>query len=172
MFNTYRNWQCHLADDGILNLGLDKLDASTNTLNVDIFEELAQILSSLANLPQVKGLIIYSLKSSGFIAGADIEQFTKLDTVDAAFDLIRRGQCLYDQLAALPIPTVALIDGFCLGGGLELALACRYRVATDSSKTRLGLPEVMIGIHPGWGGCVRLPALIGSVRAMDLVGDG
>lgn len=172
MLNTYRNWQCHLADDGILNLGLDKLDASTNTLNVDIFEELAQILQALSTQPQVKGLMIYSLKSTGFIAGADVEQFTALSTVDAAFDLIRRGQCLYDQLAALPIPTVALIDGFCLGGGLELALACRYRVAEDSPKTRLGLPEVMIGIHPGWGGSVRLPALVGSVRAMDLILSG
>lgn len=172
MLNTYRNWQLHLADDGILNVGLDKADASTNTLNVAIFEELAQIINDVSAQPQIKGLIFYSLKSTGFIAGADIEQFTALTTVDAAFDLIRRGQRLYDQLAALPIPTVALIDGFCLGGGLELALACRYRVAEDSTKTRLGLPEVMIGIHPGWGGSVRLPALIGAPQAMDLILSG
>src|SRR4029077_1065867 len=113
-------------------------------------------------------VIIQSAKPSGFIAGADIEQFVQLKTALEAFDLIRQGQLIFDQLAALPIPTIAMIRGFCLGGGLELALACRYRVAEDSQKTILGAPEVKIGIHPGWGGTVRLPQLIGVLPAMDM----
>lgn len=172
MLNTYQNWQLRLDAESILWLSLDKANASTNTLNEAIFQEFEQILDDVVAQASVKGLIIQSAKSASFILGADIEQFTQLASVDAAFQLIRRGQLLYDKLAGLTIPTVALIDGLCLGGGLELALACDYRVAEDSSKTRLGLPEVMLGIHPGWGGSVRLPALIGAPKAMDLILSG
>lgn len=172
MHTSYQNWHVNLATDGIMWLSLDKAQASTNTLNEAIFQEFEQVLDEIHNQAGIKALILTSYKSTGFIAGADIEQFSQLASEEAAYALIRRGQALYDRLAALPIPTVALIDGFCLGGGLELALACRYRVAEDSAHTRFGLPEVLLGIHPGWGGSVRLPALIGAINAMDLILSG
>ena len=100
-------------------------------------------------------MVIRSGKSSGFIAGADIREFTAITDESAALALIRRGQEILGRIEALRFPTIALINGFCLGGGLELALACRYRVASDDPATRLGLPEVKLGIHPGFGGTVR-----------------
>lgn len=172
MRTDYKNWRLHLDGEQLLWLNLDKANASANTLNVEIFEELNQILDDIKATPNIKGVIIRSAKGSGFIAGADIEQFTKLDSVESAMKLIRRGQMLFDKLAALPMPTVAVIDGFCLGGGMELALACRYRIAENSDKTRLGLPEIMLGFHPGWGGTVRLPRLVGALKAMDLILSG
>jgi 3-hydroxyacyl-CoA dehydrogenase/enoyl-CoA hydratase/3-hydroxybutyryl-CoA epimerase len=166
----YQNWQLQTDPDNILWLTLDKKNASANTIDGLILTELAQILTDIEQTKDLKGVVIQSGKTSGFIAGADIEQFTKLETTDAAFTLLRRGQEIFDQLAAVRVPTVALIDGFCLGGGLELALACRYRIAENSSK--LGLPEVMLGIHPGWGGTIRLPKLIGAIAAMGLILSG
>ena len=168
---TYDNWQVQQDNDQLAWLTLNKKDASTNTLNQSIFNELEAILNQLKQATDVKGVVIQSGKSSGFIAGAEIEQFVQLDSEEAALTLIRRGQTLFDQLEALPQPTVALIDGFCLGGGLELALACTYRIA-EKNNTKLGLPEVMLGIHPGWGGSVRLPRLIGALKAMGLILTG
>lgn len=170
--NEYKNWRLNIDADNILWLFLDKVNASTNTLNAIIMAELNTIFESIAQQPQLRGLVIGSAKSSGFIAGADIEQFTRLHSVDDALALIHRGQELFDKLEKLRIPTVAMIEGFCLGGGLELALACRYRIAEDGPKTKLGLPEVLLGIHPGWGGCVRLPKLIGAINGMDLILSG
>ena len=172
MLTTYLNWHVNLDADHVLWLSLDKADASTNTLNEAIFQEFEQILAFILTEPSIKALVIKSAKSSGFILGADVEQFTQLHTKEDALQLIHRGQALFDKLAALSIPTVALIDGLCLGGGLELALSCDYRIAEDSTKTRLGLPEILLGIHPGWGGSVRLPRLIGAVKAMDLILSG
>lgn len=167
-----KNWQLTLDSGNILWLLLDKAKASANTLDESIFAEFELILDALPQKSEIKGVVIGSAKSSGFIAGANIEQFTRLKTVEEALALLHRGQRLFDKLEQLPIPTVAMIHGFCLGGGLELALACRYRVAEDSPKTKLGLPEVMLGIHPGWGGSVRLPRLIGAINAMDLILSG
>ncbi len=84
-------------------------------------------------------------------------------------NFLRKGQTVFSRLEALTIPTVAMIDGFCMGGGLELALACDYRIATDDKNTRLGLPEILLGIHPGWGGTVRLPRLIGGFNALSKI---
>ncbi|TMG81520.1 MAG: crotonase, partial [Betaproteobacteria bacterium] len=109
---------------------------------------------------------------SGFIAGADIQEFEGVKTVDDALAIVRRGWDAFDELAAVPYPTLALVRGFCLGGGLELALACRYRVVVDDPGTRLGLPEVMLGIVPGWGGMRRLPRLTGAPAALDLLLTG
>lgn len=168
----YKNWQLNLDADNILWLMLDKANASTNILNEAIFAEFEAILADIAQQTELKGVVIGSAKVSGFIAGADIEQFTRLTTYEQTLALIHRGQQLFNKLEQLTIPTVAMIQGFCLGGGLELALACRYRVADDSAKTKLGLPEVLLGIHPGWGGCVRLPRLIGAINGMDLILSG
>lgn len=165
---TYQNWHWHMDEQHIIWLSVDKKNASVNSLDYETLSEFSAILAEIKDDTQYKAVIIQSAKSSGFIAGADIEQFIQLKTSHEAFDLIRQGQLIFDQLAALPIPTVAMIRGFCLGGGLELVLACRYRVAEDSPKTVLGAPEVKIGIHPGWGGTVRLPQLIGVLPAMEM----
>jgi 3-hydroxyacyl-CoA dehydrogenase / enoyl-CoA hydratase / 3-hydroxybutyryl-CoA epimerase len=117
-------------------------------------------------------VIVHSMKSSGFVAGADIKEFTELTGPEDAMKLIRGGQQVLDRLEALPCPTVAMINGFALGGGLELALACRYRVALDDPKTQLGLPEVKLGIHPGFGGTVRSIRLVGVLPAMDMMLTG
>lgn len=168
---TYQNWQLTLDSEHILWLTFDKHNASANTLDIAVLNELDTILTEVAQATEAKGLVIQSGKSSGFIAGADIEQFTHFENTEEAFVLLRRGQEVFSKLENLSIPTVALIDGFCLGGGLELALACRYRIAEDS-RSKLGLPEVLLGIHPGWGGSVRLPRKIGAVAAMGLILTG
>ncbi len=172
MTMNYQHWQLSKDSENIVWLWIDRKDSHVNSLNKAVLEEFDTILKSLSADTSVRGLIIGSKKKSGFIAGADIEQFTQLTSVDEATDLIRHGQLIFNQLAALKIPTVAMIEGFCLGGGLELALACRYRIAEDGEKTKLGLPEVLLGIHPGWGGTVRLPQLIGPLNALDLILTG
>ena len=168
--NKYIHWRSDKDQDGILWCHLDKNNASANTLSRQVLDELEDILKSLdGDMP--KGVVILSAKS-GFIAGADVKEFAKLDTQDEALELIQRGQRIFDRLEQLSCPTVAVINGYCLGGGLELALACRYRIADDDPKVKLGLPEVKLGIHPGFGGTVRLPRLLGAPAAMDLMLSG
>jgi 3-hydroxyacyl-CoA dehydrogenase/enoyl-CoA hydratase/3-hydroxybutyryl-CoA epimerase len=157
--------------DGIVWLTLDRADKSANTLNREVLKELAKILDGLAGSHR-KGLVIRSGKESGFIAGADVNEFTGLTDPTVALAAVERGQEVLARIERLPFPTLALIRGFCLGGGLELALACRYRIAADIPQTRLGLPEVRLGIHPGFGGTVRLPRLIGPVAALELLLTG
>jgi 3-hydroxyacyl-CoA dehydrogenase/enoyl-CoA hydratase/3-hydroxybutyryl-CoA epimerase len=168
--NPYRNWYI-VEEENISWLYFNKAESSTNVLSAEVLDELEAVLKYLSGM-QPKGLVILSAKQNGFIAGADIEEFTKLKDHSEAEGLIRRGQSVFNLLEKLPFPTVSLIHGFCLGGGLELALACRYRVAKDDIRTRLGLPEVKLGIHPGFGGTVRLPKLVGAPAAMDLILSG
>jgi len=159
---------------GICWVGLDVAGASVNTLGAAVRAELARLLDHLAAHPPA-GVVFYSEKSSGFIAGADIDEFQTIARnrdAAAAKALVAEGYDLYERLAAVPYPTLALIRGFCMGGGLELALACRYRIAVDEPATRLGLPEVMLGILPGWGGVKRLPDLVGAPAAFDLMLTG
>lgn len=168
----YDNWSLNLDENNILWCTFDRKDSSANSLNEPILREFDQILNGIAQGTQAKALIIQSGKKSGFIAGADILQFKNLRSAEDATKLILKGQDVFDKLDKLTIPTIAAISGFCLGGGLELALACQYRIAVDNQKTRLGLPEVKLGIHPGWGGTVRLPDLTGAIPAMDLILSG
>ncbi len=168
---SYENWHLEIDGEAIAWLSIDKAGASANTLSAAVLEELEALLEEIAER-RPKGLVIRSAKPGGFIAGADIKEFTTLGGRADAERLIRRGQGVLDRLAALDLPTVALIHGFCLGGGMELALACRYRIADEDPKTRLGLPEVKLGIHPGFGGTVRLPPLVGAPAAMDLMLSG
>jgi 3-hydroxyacyl-CoA dehydrogenase/enoyl-CoA hydratase/3-hydroxybutyryl-CoA epimerase len=158
-------------EGGIARLSLDVPGVSANALSKTVMLELdAQLAALEKNLP--RALIVESGKSSGFIAGADIKEFTTLADPAMAFELVRTAQKVLDRLEALPCPTVAAINGFALGGGLELALACRYRVAADDPKVSLGFPEVMLGIHPGFGGTVRAVQRAGALPAMDLILTG
>jgi 3-hydroxyacyl-CoA dehydrogenase / enoyl-CoA hydratase / 3-hydroxybutyryl-CoA epimerase len=171
VLGSYRNWRLETDTARVAWLYADKADSGTNVLSKEVLEELHFIIDRVtAERPQ--GLIILSAKRNGFIAGADVKEFTAIQDYDQALELITRGQSILDRIEKLPFPTVAMIHGYCLGGGLELALACRYRVAEDDPRTRLGLPEVRLGIHPGFGGTVRLPPLVGAPLAMDLMLSG
>jgi 3-hydroxyacyl-CoA dehydrogenase / enoyl-CoA hydratase / 3-hydroxybutyryl-CoA epimerase len=165
---TYEHWRLEEDGAGIAWLTLDKAESTANSLSRPVLEELDALLNAVAAAPP-KALVIHSGKTGGFIAGADVREFTTISDEATALVLIERGQSILAKLAALPLPTIALIHGFCLGGGLELALACRYRVASDDPATRLGCPEVQLGIHPGFGGTVRLTALVGSLTGMELM---
>ncbi|WP_133138637.1 3-hydroxyacyl-CoA dehydrogenase NAD-binding domain-containing protein [Legionella genomosp. 1] len=166
---NYNHWEIDTDTDRILWLGINRNDAAVNSINQEVLDELNIILQDVAKQADLAGLVIYSAKSKGFIAGADINAFSQFKTPEEAVNFLRKGQTVFSRLESLKIPTVAMIDGFCMGGGLELALACDYRIASDDEGTRLGLPEVMLGIHPGWGGTVRLPRLVGGFDALSRV---
>ncbi len=157
--------------DDLAWVTFDKVGESTNTLSAEAMEEFAALLDTLKK-QSLRGVIIQSAKPSGFIAGADVAEFTAISTPEEVLSLVRRGWSTFQKLAALPFPTVALVKGFCMGGGLELALACRYRVAVDVPETRFALPEVMLGIIPAWGGMMRLPRVVGPTAALDMMLTG
>ena len=169
--NGYDHWQLAEDADGIVWATLDKGGESTNSLSTAVLQELARMLDRFDAQPP-RGLIFRSGKAAGFIAGADIEEFTELDTAEKGIELVARGWHLFNRLARVSYPTLALVRGHCLGGGLELALACRYLLVVDEPATRLGLPEVMLGIVPGWGGMLRLPERIGPQAALDMMLTG
>ncbi len=168
---TYQHWQLELDAEGIAWATFDKAGESANSLSSVVMNELGQLLDQLDVNPP-KGLVFRSGKTAGFIAGADIQEFTRLDTPAKAVELVSRGWNLFNRLAAVRYPTLALVRGHCLGGGLELALACRYLLVVDEPATKLGLPEVMLGIFPGWGGMLRLPQRIGPQAALDMMLTG
>ena len=167
----FRHWQAELRADGVVLLTFDRAGESVNTFAQDVLVELDALLERLA-LDPPKGLVLRSGKPRGFIAGADIREFAEFDAKGTIGDSIRRGQQAFQRLADLPCPTVAAIHGFCMGGGTEISLACRYRVASNDSSTRIGLPETQLGIFPGWGGSARLPRLVGAPAAMDMMLTG
>lgn len=166
-----RHWSWSVDADGIGWLGADRTGNSTNVLSREVLESLDAQLAEIERAPP-RGVVVWSAKRNGFIAGADISEFKGLSTPEQGYQLIRGGQQVLERLERLPCPTVAAIHGFALGGGLELALACRYRVAADDDKVSLGFPEVQLGIHPGFGGTVRSPRLIGGRAALDLMLTG
>ena len=166
-----KHWKLNVDADHLAWLAFDRAGASTNTLSSEVLRELGQIADHLASMPP-KGLAILSAKENGFVAGADIDEFTTLRDADEAMAFVALGNEVFDKIAALPFPTLALIHGFCMGGGTELALACKYRVMDDGPKTRMALPEVMLGIVPGWGAAKRMPKLIGAAAALDLMLTG
>ena len=160
--SDFRHWRVERDGDGLAWLTLDRAGTSTNTLSAEVMEELRAVLARFAADPP-RGLVIRSGKANGF---------GELESVDDAIALVRRGWDTFGELAATAYPTLALVRGFCLGGGMELALACRYRVAVDDPSTRFGLPEVMLGIVPGWGGIKRLAPLTGAPAALDMLLTG
>lgn len=166
-----KHWRFARESDGSAWLNFDKAGESTNTLSAEALAEFASVLDACDREPP-RGLVILSGKRAGFIAGADIAEFTQIGTPAGARELVRRGWDLFNRLAAVRYPTLALIRGHCMGGGTELALACRYRVVVDEPGTRIALPEVMLGIVPGWGGMLRLPQAIGPAAALDMMLTG
>src|SRR5205807_2567646 len=142
---------------------------SANTLSEAVLSELDAALAVIER-ERPQGLVIRSGKPAGFIAGADIGEFRGMTDPAKAEALLARGHDVLDRLDRLPLPTVAVIHGYCLGGGLEIALACDYRIAVEDA--RLGFPEVMLGLHPGLGGTVRLPRLINPLEAMTMMLTG
>lgn len=167
----FAHWHPQIRDDGVVVLSLDRHDSSVNAMSQDVLLELGDLIERIAMDPP-KAVVIQSIKPAGFIAGADLKEFQEFDRRGTVNDAIRRGQSTYQKLAELPCPTVAAIHGHCLGGGTELALACRYRVASNDPSTRIGLPETQLGIFPGWGGSSRLPQLVGAPAAMDMMLTG
>ena len=164
-------WARETDADGIAWLTLDKPDASANVLSRAVLLELAQHLNTLkANVP--RGVVIRSGKPAGFIAGADVGEFAQLSGAAQAFEMVQAAHRILADLEALPCPSVAIINGFALGGGLELALACRYRVGIKGDNFSIGLPEVMLGIHPGFGGTVRVVRRAGVRTAMEMMLTG
>ncbi|GHD70052.1 3-hydroxyacyl-CoA dehydrogenase [Luteimonas padinae] len=167
----FSHWHAEQRPDGVVLLTFDRSGESVNTFAQDVLVELDTLLERLA-LDPPRALVLRSGKARGFIAGADIREFAEFDAKGTIGDSIRRGQQVFQRLAELPCPTVAAIHGFCMGGGTEISLACRYRVASNDPSTRIGLPEVKLGIYPGWGGSVRLPRLVGTPAAMDMMLTG
>jgi 3-hydroxyacyl-CoA dehydrogenase / enoyl-CoA hydratase / 3-hydroxybutyryl-CoA epimerase len=165
------SWSLEIDADGIAWLACDTPGTSTNVLSAAVLRDLdAQLEAVLVR--QAAGVVIRSAKANGFIAGADIKEFLKIHTPEEGYELIRAGQIVLQKLEDLPCPSVAALHGFALGGGLELALACSYRVAADDARLALGFPEVLLGIHPGFGGTVRSVQLIGIRPALDLMLKG
>ncbi|HVW70503.1 MAG TPA: 3-hydroxyacyl-CoA dehydrogenase NAD-binding domain-containing protein, partial [Steroidobacteraceae bacterium] len=169
--NTSASWKSSIDSDGIAWLTVDKPGTSANVLSSDVLLELDTVLQPLRAKPP-RGVVVASAKKSGFVAGADIKEFTSITDAEGGYRLIHAGQQVLDRLESLPCPTVAAIHGFALGGGLELALACRYRVAVGDERLSMGLPEVLLGIHPGFGGTVRTVRLVGVRPAMEMMLTG
>src|SRR6202451_3875166 len=165
------NWTLQVDADRVAWLTADMAESSANVLSGDMVRELAAKLTEIAAM-RPTGMIVQSGKASGFIAGADIKEFVQIRSPAEGYALVRAGQLVMQPLEDLPCPTVAAIRGFALGGGLELALACTYRVGADDAALSLGLPEVLLGIHPGFGGTVRSVQLIGVRPALELMLKG
>ncbi|VAW55278.1 Enoyl-CoA hydratase / 3-hydroxyacyl-CoA dehydrogenase / 3-hydroxybutyryl-CoA epimerase [hydrothermal vent metagenome] len=168
---SYKNWTIEKDTDGICWLHLDVENSSTNILRSDVLDELSEILDDISQSSPT-GVIFVSDKNNGFIAGADINEFTKITTHEQATEMLKRGHAIMNKIASLPFTTVAMIKGFCLGGGFELALACTYRIMCDDKNTRVGLPEIKLGIHPGYGGTVRCIQKAGPLAAMNAMLSG
>jgi 3-hydroxyacyl-CoA dehydrogenase/enoyl-CoA hydratase/3-hydroxybutyryl-CoA epimerase len=165
-----KHWRWQKDAQGLAWLTFDKQGESANTFSRDALEELSVALDEIA-AAQPKGLVIRSAKD-GFIAGADVEEFTRFKSAQEALSFVRLGWDVFQKLHDLPFPTTAMINGFCMGGGLELALACRYRVALDDPKTRIAFPEVMLGIMPAWHGVQWLPKVVGPAAGLDMLLTG
>jgi 3-hydroxyacyl-CoA dehydrogenase / enoyl-CoA hydratase / 3-hydroxybutyryl-CoA epimerase len=165
----YRHFKLTRDADGIAWLLFDRAEASANTLSADVLAEFDSILSALES-ERPTGFVIRSAKTSGFVAGADVNEFRGATDSHAVETAIGKAHAVIDRLEALKIPSVAVIHGFCLGGGLEIALACQSRIAIDGA--RFGFPEVMLGLHPGLGGTARFTRLVNPMQAMTLMLTG
>ena len=172
--NTQALSNFHVETDGrgVTTISLDIPGRPLNVMTYEVMEELESIIHDLENDPACKLAVFRSDKESGFLAGADVSVIAKIESTTHATQLIERGQNLFQRLEWLPMPTVAIIHGPCLGGGLEWSLACDYRIARDNSSTQIGLPEIKLGLIPGWGGTQRLPRVAGLSNALKLILTG
>lgn len=162
------HWRVEKDSDNLFWCYLDQKDATVNVLSAAVLREFAEALDQvIAGRPA--GLVIASGKDNGFISGADVSEFSHIENSEQALGMIEEAHALFNRLELQIFPTLALINGFCLGGGLELALACRYRIAVDDPAVRIGLPEVRFGIHPGFGGTARLIDRTGALHALPMM---
>lgn len=158
--------------DGVAHVILDDPDEAVNTISTELGDDMQALWPRLQEDPGVQAILIRSGKPDGFVAGAKLDMLQGVRTAEEAAELSRWGQRMFDEIANSPKPVVAAIEGAALGGGLELALACSYRLASLSPRTKLGLPEVQLGLLPGSGGTQRLPRLVGIAQALDLILTG
>lgn len=166
-------WRLEVGSEGISTLWFDQPGRSQNVLNDAAFDQLDAHLIEVAKNRAIRGLFIRSAKTAGFCAGVDLRKIHSLKTVSEAETFLRRGLGVFDRLSALEVPTVAVIHGACLGGGLELALACRRRVALASSMPiQLSVPDIHFGLIPALGGISRIPHTIGPDDGLDLLLTG
>ena len=168
---SIQHWKIDTDEQGVAWFCLDTADAKSNVLSSAVLGELNAVLDPMAENPPA-GLVIWSGKKNSFVMGADINEFASIDTPERAYELVRLGQRLMDKVEELRCPTVAVINGVCMGGGLELALACDYRIVYEGEKKILGLPEVKLGLHPGFGGTVRAVQICGVRAGMQLMLTG
>jgi 3-hydroxyacyl-CoA dehydrogenase / enoyl-CoA hydratase / 3-hydroxybutyryl-CoA epimerase len=159
-------------ENGIAHLVMDVVGETMNTLKAEFSQQISAMLAELKSDQSITGIVLLSGKADSFVAGADITMLAECSTAEQATALSRQAQMIFQQLESLNIPVVAAIHGACLGGGLELAMACHARVCSDSNKTALGLPEVQLGLLPGGGGTQRLPRLVGLQKALDMMLTG
>ena len=161
----------HVEEDGLAALTFDLPGEKVNKFSSAVVAEFADVLVRLSREARIRALVLRSGKPDVFIAGADVKEFASVKGEDVR-TAVERVQSLFEQLANLPYPTVAAINGACLGGGTELALACDHRLMSDGPKAQIGLPEVRLGIFPAWGGVTRLPRVVGLAPALDLILTG
>ena len=169
--SEYRNWQLDYDLDQVCWLTIDRAGESSNSLSQEVMTELEEIVTGLEkNHP--KGLVLQSGKLNSFIVGADVREFDQVTSVEEAEGFIRDVHSVFNRIEALPFPTAVIINGYCLGGGLELALCFDYRIAANNDGTRLGFPEVRLGIYPGFGGSARTTRQLGGFQAMQIMLTG
>src|SRR5881296_3298346 len=161
-----------IGDDHICLLTFDRPESGVNIFDAATLDELNEHLDFVEYDASLRGLIITSAKKSIFIAGADLKTLLKQAHPGEMRDFIAHGQRILNRIAVFKIPTVAAIHGACAGGGYEITLTCDHRIATDDPATRIGLPETTLGLIPAWGGCARLPRLIGAERAAEVILKG
>jgi len=170
--SAFMNFTLDTDARGVVTVSMDVPQRPLNILDAGVLEELEQIVGSLGSAAGQRVIVFRSHKESGFLAGADVRRIAEIESPDEARRLVARGQELFAQIERLPLPTVAVLHGPCLGGGLEWALACDYRLARDNSATQIGLPEIKLGLIPGWGGTQRLPQTVGLSAALELILSG
>ncbi|NND98101.1 MAG: multifunctional fatty acid oxidation complex subunit alpha [Pirellulaceae bacterium] len=170
--SNYKNFTVTTDARGVRKITLDVPDRPLNVLDRSVMVELEQIVTDLENSTDVKVVVIQSGKESGFLAGADVNAIAEIAAPTDALRLIEDGQLLFQRIEWLPMPKIVVIHGPCLGGGLELSLACTHRIARDNSSTQIGLPEIKLGVIPGWGGTQRLPKLVGLTNALSMIMQG
>ncbi|MBC7966822.1 MAG: enoyl-CoA hydratase/isomerase family protein, partial [Fuerstia sp.] len=169
---NFKHLSVSVDDRNVATVTLNAADRSVNVFDEELLCEMRSVISQFEMQPELALIVFRSSKASGFLAGADVAHIQSIESPEAAKEALKQGQDLFDSLASLRVPTVAVIHGACLGGGLEFAMACRYRIALESNSTRLGLPETQLGLIPGWGGTQRLPKIVGLSHAMTMILEG